>query len=157
MPRHRALDLDRRLDRRGRRPEDGEELVGAGVDLEASAGAHRRALDAPHGIEHRSVSVLELGEVAARALDVGEEEGQLPGRQLRADLAVDEPDRQDAVALGRLQQLRPGAVAGRVIVEQHPVEAGQRVADVGLVVDRQAPPAGRVDVGKRAVRQLRPF
>ena len=117
--------------------------------------AHRRALDAPHGGQHRPVSVAELGEVLARALDVGEEEGQLAGRQLGAELPVDEPDGQDAVTLRGLEQPRAGAIACRLVLEEDAVEARQGVADVGLVVDRQAPPSAAVDVRERAVGQLR--
>ena len=73
---------------------------------------------------------------------------------LGLQLAGDEPDRNDAEALGRLQQTGAGLLPGRLVLEHDLVEAGQGVADVGGVVDRQPPAAACVDVGEGGGRQL---
>ena len=68
-------------------------------------------------------------------------------------LAGDESDRHDAEALGGLEQPLAGALAGGVALEADLAEAGKRVADVGRIVDRQAPATLRVDVREGAVGQ----
>lgn len=115
------------------------------------------ALDTPNGVDHCAVSVFELGEVARRALDIGEQEGELAGRQFRPELAVDKANRQDSVALRRLEQAGPRAIPHGLVVEQEPVEARQGVADMRLVVDRQAAASVGVDVREGGIGKLRPF
>ena len=83
---------------------------------------------------------------------VGEAAATIGGPLLQ--LAGDEADRHDAEALGRLQQPLAGALAGGVVLEPHLPEAGQRVADVGRIVDRQAAAIpSSIDVGEGAVGQ----
>ena len=74
---------------------------------------------------------------------------------LRLQLRADEADRRYAVLLRGAQEPKPGAVACRLVVEDDLVEARERVANMRRVVDRQAPLARRIDVGERAVRELR--
>jgi hypothetical protein len=98
--------------------------------------------------------VDELG----RTLDVGHHERDLAARQgpFRSKLRPDEAERYDPVLPRRPEQSHPGSIAAGLVLEVDPIEPGERVPDVRLVVDRQAPSAVRVDVGERAVRQLRP-
>ena len=70
-----------------------------------------------------------------------------------AQLPGHEADRNDAVLLGRLQKLGQRPVAGILVLEDGLVESRQRIADVRLVIDGQAPAPARVYVGKCAVRQ----
>ena len=69
---------------------------------------------------------------------------------LRLQLAGDEADRHDAVLLRRVQQPVARALPGGLVLEADLVEPGERVPHVRLVVDRQPPPAARVDVGEGA-------
>ena len=100
---HRALDLDRGRERGGRVLEHGEELVAARVDLVPAGLADRAAQHTPHGRDERRVAVVELREQLRRALDVGQQEGDVTLRQppLRLELRADEPDRRHAVLLRR--------------------------------------------------------
>ena len=131
--------------------EDGEELVGAGVDLAASRLLNCPSDDLPDLPEQGRVVVAQPAEEGGRVLDVGQEEGDEAGgkaghvRRTRPDppdLSVDEAHRHDPVLLGRIQQSFAGALLGRVVLEGNPAEAGQGVPNVRLVVDGQpAPPA----------------
>ena len=79
---------------------------------------------------------------------------EAPGRRsspLRLQQAGDEPDGHDAVLLRRVQQPVAGALPGGIVLEGDLVEPGQGIPHVGLVVDRQPPPAARVDVGEGPV------
>ncbi len=67
------------------------------------------------------------------------------------------PTGHDAVLLRRGEQLLAGALAGRLVLERHLLEAGEGVADVRLVVDREPPLPLRVDVGEGAVGQVSPL
>src|SRR3954467_5767569 len=80
--------------------------------------------------------------------------GPPPGR---TELPVDEPDRHDPESLGGVEQPLPRAIAGGVVLPCDAVEPRERVADVRLVVDREAPDTVRVDVGERSIRELGPF
>jgi hypothetical protein len=61
---------------------------------------------------------------------------------LGSQLAGDEPDRHDAVLLGRVQQPPARAVPGGVVLEGDLVEPGEGIPHVRLVIDRQpSPPA----------------
>jgi hypothetical protein len=73
-----------------------------------------------------------------------------------AQMAGDEPDGHDPEPLRRPQQADPGVVTGPVVLERHLPEAGQRVADVRRVVQREPAPTGGVDVRKRAIGQRCP-
>ena len=79
----------------------------------------------------------------------------MPLRQLplRLQLGADEADRDDAVLGGRAQEPRPRLVPCGLVLEDDLVEPRERVPDMWGVVDRQAAPALRIDVGKRAVGQ----
>src|SRR5207245_373680 len=72
---------------------------------------------------------------------------------LRLQLARDEPDGHDAVLLRRVQQPRAGALPSGIVLESDLVEPGERIAHVGLVVDRKPPPAPGIDVGEGPVRE----
>ena len=151
------LDGHGRLDRRGRMLEDGEELIGPGVNLVAAGAPHRAADEAARIGQQRCVAVAEALHQSGRVLDVGQQERHRAGGQdalaLPAELAVHEADRHDPVLLGGPQQPPPGAVAGLVVLELDLAESGQGVANVRFVVDRQASPAMRIDVGEGAVAQ----
>ena len=94
---------------------------------------------------------------AGRVLDIGQQEGDRAGGQdplaLPAELAVHEADRHDPEFLGGPQQSPSCAVACLVILELDLAKSGQGVANVRFVVNRQASPAMRIDVGKGAVAQ----
>src|SRR5207245_10923822 len=59
----------------------------------------------------------------------------------------------DAVLLRRVQQPRAGALPSGIVLESDLVEPGERIAHVGLVVDRKPPPAPGLDVGEGPVRE----
>ena len=107
---------------------------------------------------------------AGGVLDVGHQHGEEAGRQrgrsagtalpegaLRVELAGDEAERHDPVLLGGVEQPLARSLAGRVVLEVDLVEPGERVADVGGVVDRKPSPTPGVDVGERPIREVRPF
>ena len=75
--------------------------------------------------------------------------GRLPA--LRAQLAGHEAKGHDAVLLGSFQQPRSRPLSRRFMLETDLIEAREGVADVGLVVDRQAPAAAGADVGESAI------
>ena len=102
------------------------------------------------------VPVFEAREELGRALDVREQERDVPLRQLplRLQLGADESDRDDAVwRAERPQEPRPRLVPCGLILEDDLIEPRERVARMWGVVDRQAAPSLRIDVGKRAVGQ----
>ena len=148
-----------------------EQIVGPGLDHMAVRRGHGAPQDRPHLVDQLAVALLEVLDERGRALDVGHQHRDETGRELDsfgrgprpsqlalgAQLAVDEPDGHDPVLLRRVQQPLAGPLAGRLVLEVDLVEPGERVADVRLVVDREAPAAGRIDQRKRAVRQLRPL
>ena len=132
---------------------------------------HGAPQDRPHLLDQLAVALLEVLDERRRAFDVGHQHRDETGWELDpfdggarasklalgAQLAVDEPDGNDPVLLRRVQQPLAGPLAGLLVLEVDLVEAGERVADVRLVVDREAPAAGRIDQRERAVRQLRPL
>jgi hypothetical protein len=154
-----ALDVDRGRERVLGVAEDGEELIAVDIHLVAADPRRGLAQHPPNVAEQCRIGVVELVQEGRGALDVGEQEGQLAGRERRLlrqpQLPGDEPDRDDAVAPGRVEQPGPRPVPGRLVLEDHLVEAGQGVPNVCRVVDRQAPPAFRIDVGERPIRELR--
>ena len=76
---------------------------------------------------------------------------------LRLELPGDEADGHDAVLFRRVQEPCASALSGGVVFESDLIEPRQGVAHVRLVVDRQPPPAARVDVGEGAAREARSF
>jgi hypothetical protein len=154
---HRPLDGQRGVERRGAVLEHGEDVVAARGDDVPARRAHRGPHDPPDVGQHVGVPVAGTAQQRRRALDVAEQERDPARRQpgLRLELRVDEADRHDAVPLGRAQQPAARAVAGRVVLEGDLVEPGEGVADVRRVVDREAPPALRVDVREGAVGKPR--
>ncbi len=72
-------------------------------------------------------------------------------------LAGDEPDGDDLAAFRGVEQPEPCTVASGLIVEGDLAEAGQRVANVRRIVDRQPSPAMRIDIGERPIREIGPF
>src|ERR687892_1926084 len=76
-----SLGQDRGRDCGGRAVEDREEAVALGTDLDASRVDDGLAKDAAVVRQEISVPVLERLDEARRTLDVGEEEGDRPGRQ----------------------------------------------------------------------------
>ncbi len=152
------LHADRGIQRLGWIGECREELVAARIDLVAATSPCRGAQEPPNVSEQTLVAIRELGEVPGRVLDVGQQEGDAPGRQpaLRPQLPVDEAHRHEAIPLRCLEQARARPIPRPLVVECDATEACQRVADVRFVVDWQEPPAVRVDVGERAVRQTGP-
>jgi hypothetical protein len=79
------------------------------------------------------------------------------GLHLRAELAGDEADGHDPVLLGGVEEPLAGPFPGRFVLERHLVEALQGIADVRLVVDRQAPSSPRIHVREGALGQPRAF
>ena len=134
-----------------------------------AAGTDRRVPEErSHSVDQLAVSVAQAMDQRGGIFDVGHQHGHEAGGELhrrssldptelelRSQLAGDEPDRHDPELLGRVQQPLAGALPGALVFEVDPTETSQRVADVRLVVDRQPPPAARVDVGERAVREFR--
>ncbi len=125
----------------------------------------RGAQRCPHPFDERGELSSELPHQRGGALDVGHQHRHEPARQLVArtpppltgiDLAGDETDRHDAVALCSPQQPRARTVTRRVVFELDLAEPGQRVADVRRVVDREPPVALRIDVGERSIRERSP-
>ena len=91
-----------------------------------------------------------LGRADRAQLDDGLAGGRLPA--LRAQLAGHETDGHDAVLLGRFEQPGSRPISRRFVLETRLVEARERVANVGFVIDRQPPAARRIDIGEGAVR-----
>jgi len=75
---------------------------------------------------------------------------------LRTQLSGHEADGHDSVLFCRFEQPGPGTIPGGLVLKRGLVEARQRVADMCIVVDRQAPVAAGVDVGELAVGQAVP-
>ena len=73
---------------------------------------------------------------------------------LGLQLAFDEPDGHDPVALGRVEQPDAGALPSVLVLELDLTESGEGVAHVGGVVNRQPPLTAGVDVGEGGVREL---
>ena len=144
--------------------ERGEQLVGPRLDDVSRAFGSGALDDRPHTVEQLGVAVAELVEQPRRSLDIGEQQRHEAGREvlrrplaselaLGLQLAGDEPHGDDAVSLGRLEQPGPRLLAGRLVLEHDLAEAGQGVAHVAGIVDRQPAPAAPVDIGEGAVRQ----
>ena len=68
-------------------------------------------------------------------------------------LAGEKTNWYDAFTAGGAQQAQAGCVSGGVVLEVHPAEAGECVANMCRVVDGQPAPAGRIDVGERPIRK----
>ena len=100
---HRPLDRERASSAGGRSLEHREDVVPARGHLvparAADRGPHQPADVASSG----GVTVAEAAEQLGRALDVGQQEGDVAGGQLalRLQLRADEADRHDPVLLGR--------------------------------------------------------
>ena len=103
-------------------------------------------------------------EQRSRSFDVGEQHRHETRRErnrlvraasgelaLGLELTGDETDRHDPEAFGGFEKPGAGTVPRLVVLEVHPAEAGEGVADVGGVVDRQPALPTRVDVGEGAV------
>ena len=152
-----ALDRHRRFDRRRRLLERREELVGTRIDLPAARALDGGALDATELRQQRRVPIVELSQKRGRVLEIGHQQGDESPRQLPLwlQLRADEPDRDDPELLRCSEQPRAGPVTSGIVLEHDPVEPGKRIPNVRLVVDRQQPPTLRIDIRKRAVRQLR--
>ena len=163
-----ALNDKRGIESRVRLLEDREELVGAGVHLASARFADGVTEQLADIGQHPGVAIAKAPHQAGGVLDVGEQESHQARRQcahfarasldLATDayvlqLARDEADGHDPVFLGGLQQPRASPISGHFVLEGGLVEPRQRVADVGLVVDRQAPAPARIDVREGAVGQ----
>ena len=118
---------DRSVHRRTRIGEDGEELVAARLDLAAARGVDRLAQEAARVGEElgRTASPADAYE-PRRALDVGEEEGDGPGRQ-RAH-ARESRARGPASRSGRV---RAGAVPAEPKARRRPPRADRHQDPVG--------------------------
>src|SRR5207245_8359389 len=153
-----------RVDRGPRLREDGEELIGPRVDLAAASLADAGPDERPHVAQQGRVGVAEPLQQLGRPLDVGEEEGDRAAWQvLQADrartalailtflaqLAVEEPERDDAVVLRRAQKPLACGVAGGRLLERRPLETRERVPPGGRVVVWRGGGACRSRVGRR--------
>ena len=152
-----AVNGRRRDERPGRPLEDREILVRAGVHLLPPGTPHDRAQVAPELGEERRIGIPELVEQARRIDDVRHQEGDRPAweraRPGYPQLALHETNGDDPVPARRTQQPAPCPITGGLVLEEDLVEAGQRVSNVRLVMNREPPAATRVDVGERAVAQ----
>ena len=119
-------------------------------------------------VEQLAVAVTQPMQQARRSLDVGEQHRHEASRQMDRfaapseltfglQLTGDEPDGDDAESLGRLQQPASSEVSRRLVLENDLVEAGESIADVGRVVDRQPSPPTAVDVREGAGGKLGPI
>ena len=142
-----ALQGDGGVDGRSGRLEHREELVGPSLDLEAAGVGHGHAMGGPHVVDERTEPRAELLHEGRRPLDVGHEHRDEAARELggqdgcplgHLELVGDEPDRHDPIPPGCVEQARPGSLPSGVVLEPDLAEPGQGVADVGLVVDREA-------------------
>ena len=128
---------------------------------------HARPDQGAHVAKDLRVAVAQRAQQLGRSFDVGHQErhraaGQArhirrrpPGLRLQplvAELAVEEPDRHDAVPLRGREEPLPSLLARGIVLERGLIETCERVPDMRRIVDRQAPPALRVDVGERAGR-----
>ena len=154
---HRPLDRERGRQCRGRGFEHREHIVPAGGHLVAAGRPHRGAHAAANVREQGGVLIVQAAEQLGRALDVGQQERDVTLRQLALwlQLRADEPDRHDAVLLGRPQQPVARPVPRCLVLERDLAEARERVPDVRRIVDRQAAATLRVDVGEGAIGELR--
>ena len=155
MVAHATLDGEGGVEGRRRLLEGGEELIAASVDLAAPGSLDGESQEAAKLAQQGSVPLAEPMQQLGRTLDVDQRERDLPTRQLllRPELGAHETKGHDAELLGGPEESHPGLVTSRVVLEADAAEAGQRVAHVGLVVDRQHAVAPGVDVGEGAVRQ----
>jgi len=180
---HRSLDGERSLDCGACLLEDCEKLVRTRVDLASTRCAYRGPEDPPDVGEESAVAITQARYKSGRVGDVSEEEGDHAGRQqthlaragadlashslvlygqpfrccaLRTQLSGHEADGHDSVLFCRFEQPGPGTIPGGLVLKRGLVEARQRVADMCIVVDRQAPVAAGVDVGELAVGQAVP-
>lgn len=102
---HRPLDRQRGVQRRGRAFEHREDVVAAGGHHVAACRPHRGAHQPPYIGEQARVLIVEAREQVGRTLDVSQQEGEVPCRELalRLQLRTDETDRHDPVLLRRPQ------------------------------------------------------
>ena len=156
------MDRERRLERGGGPPEDGEELIGACVDLETTRRANARPDQPANVAEQGGVVIAETLQQAGRPFDVGEQEGHRPARERphrrRArlpKLPVEEAERHDAVLLGSAKEPFAGTLPRDVVLEIDLVKAREGVSHVRCVVDRQTASALRIDVRESTVGEAR--
>ena len=99
---------------------------------------HRGAHQPADIVEQGRVSIVEAREQLGRALDIGQQEGDVARRELalRLQLRADEADRHDPVLLGRPQQPTPRPVARLLVLERNLAEPCERIPDVRRVMDR---------------------
>ena len=121
-----------------------------------------RPHDRANVAQNTRVGVAELPQQAGRVLDIRQQEGHGPARQLAdagrarlAQLPVEEPERNDAVLLGRPQQPLARSLFGFVALERCLIEPGQRIPNMRHVVDRQPAATRRVDIGEGRIGQVR--
>ena len=98
---HPPLDRKRGLQSPVRSLEHREYVVAAGGHLVAAPVVEGRADEAADAPKQVGVGVVERREQPGGALDVGQQEGHVPGRQippLPAQLGADEADRHDALS-----------------------------------------------------------
>ena len=162
----RPLDGRCRLDGVDGALEDGEELVGADVDLAAACAKDRRTQRASDAAEQVSISIAQAAEKNGRAFDIGHQEGDKPFGERgsmgglssrRLQLAGNETDGDDAVLLRRVQQPLAGALARTIVLKVDLVEPGKGIPHVSFVIDGQSPPAAGVDVGEGVLRKAGPL
>jgi hypothetical protein len=154
---HRPLDRQRRIERRRSSFEGGEEVVRTSVHLATTSTPHRGAHQPADIGEQGSVSIVEAPEQLGGALDIGQQEGDLPLRQLplRLQLRADEADRHDPVLLRCPQQSRSRLVPRALVLEGHLTKPREGIPNVRSVVDRQTTSTARIDVSERAIWKLR--
>src|SRR5256712_8633173 len=160
------LDGRCRLDGVDAALEDGEDLVGADVDLAAACAKDRRTQCASDAAEQVSISIAQAAEKSGGAFDIGHQErheplgergsmGGLSPRRLQ--LAGNETDGDDAVLFRCVQQPLAGALARSIVLKVDLVEPGKRIPHVSFVIDGQSPPAAGVDVGEGVLRKAGPL
>ena len=152
------------MDERGHRPavalEQGDGPAGpVGGQAGRFTGPVDVAVERVGPLEHDQARVAEDGPqpilelIGLDRLELDDQPAGVDRADLRAELAAEEADRDDAEPLGRSKQPGPRPVAGGVVLEPDLVEPRQRIPDMGLVVDREPAAARRIDIGERAVGQ----
>ena len=123
MGREGALDRDGGAQRRARAREREEEGVALRVDLATVTSRHGLADDLPVLLEKLGVAVAKTLKQPCRALDVGEEEGDGPARELDHRVGV-RPGRDVVKALRRAGLLHPPDAWNRRRPRIHRRESG---------------------------------
>jgi hypothetical protein len=113
---------------------------------------HLAANDGLDVISHSRVTIAQLFEKGSGVLDIGEQEGDQAGWEVRdprrsaldpTQLPRHEADGIDAVSHRGVEQPPASALFSAIVLERDAAEPSQRVSHVRLIMDRQTPPSRR--------------